>query len=126
MRLGHSARDAVDDAHLVGVEISGQKGFPDRRQTGRESTGASDEAPHLVRLLADEHRHLVRHEFGRLRAAAPSARWLYDLLVRGGAKIGEADTRGRQSSRSGRRLAPSGLDPVPRSFDSPSWSISSS
>jgi hypothetical protein len=119
VRLGHSARDAVDDAHLVRVEISGQKGFPDRRQTGRDSAGASDEAPHVVRLLADKHRHLVRHEFGRLRATAPSARWLYDLLVRGGAKVGEADTRGRQSSRSGRRLAPGGLDLVSRPFNSP-------
>jgi hypothetical protein len=119
VRLGHSARDAVDDAHLVGVEISGQKGFPYRRQTGRESTRASEKVPHVVRLLADEQRYLVRHEFGRLPAAAPSARRLYDLLVRGGAKIGEADTRGRQSSRSGRRFAPGGLDFVSRPFNSP-------
>jgi hypothetical protein len=88
VRFGDPAGHPVNDPHLLGVECAGTEGLPYGGQAGRQPPCPGYQAAHRIRLLPQQHRHLVRHELPRPHSSRAPAGHSDAVLIRFDPNVG--------------------------------------
>ena len=106
VRFGHPAGHPVNDPHLLDVKCTRPVGQPHGGQADHQPAGPGDQTPHRIRLLPQQHRHLLSHELPRPHPPRAAASDSDGVPISLDPNVGVLDAGRRQLRLSGRRRPP--------------------